>query len=243
MNKLLEETREIEFEKISYDQESEDYFETQKGDIPILISAPHGARHFRNNKWKEEDEYTSSIAIKLGETTGAHVIYVKNKTTEDSNYIKKSRYKDKVRDIIKNFNIRFLLDIHGVKKSRPFKVCVGTRYDKKDKSSCPSFKDIIETSLMGFQEPPIFNRQNFKAKKKETLTSFARNECGIESAQVELNASYRIVERKPDSSQAMNGKEPFFRAEEKDILDLFDQLKKMVLRIKEKIQNESPQDD
>ena len=31
--------------------------------------------------------------------------------------------------------------------------------------------------------------------------------------------------------------------EEKDILDLFDQLKKMVLRIKEKIQNESPQDD
>ncbi len=238
MNKLIEEIREIEFERVNYNQESEDYFETQEGNIPILISAPHGARHFRKDKWKEEDEYTSSIAIKLAEATGAHVIYVKNKTYEDPNYAERARYKDKIREIVLNDGIRFLLDIHGANKDRPFKICVGTRYNNNNESSCPTYKDTLEGVLRDFQEPPIFNRRNFKAKKKATVTSFARKECGIESAQVEINARYRIVERKPDSSKAMSGKEPVFKAEEKDVLDLFDHLKEMILRVSEKIESD-----
>jgi hypothetical protein len=238
MTKLIEEIRKIEFEKIKYGQESEDYFETQEGNIPILISAPHGARAFRNLKWKEEDEYTASIAIKLGDITGAHVIYVKNKTYEDSNYIRKTRYKEKVKDIIRDDGIKFLLDLHGVNKDRPFKICVGTRYNNNNESSCPTYKHIIEEALRDFQEPPIFNRRNFKAKKKETVTSFARKECGIESAQVEINARYRIVERKPDSSKAISGKEPVFKAEERDVLDLFNHLKEIILRVSEKIKSD-----
>ncbi len=237
MNPLVEEIKRIEFEKISYDQDGVDYFETQEGTIPILVSAPHGARHLREDKWKQEDEYTASIAIKLAETTGAHVIYVKNKTTEDSNYIPKSRYKDRVRSLVRDYKIKFLLDLHGASKNRPFKICIGTRYDKREKSSCPTLMGIIERSLMDFQEPPIFNRDNFKATRKETVTSFARKMCGIESAQAEINARYRIVERKPDSSKAMSGTEPFFQAEEKDILDLFDRLKKMIVMINEEIEN------
>jgi hypothetical protein len=235
MKRLIEEIREIEFERIKYDQESEQYFDIQEGNIPILISAPHGARHFRKDKWKEEDEYTSSIAIKLGQATGAHVIYVKNKTVEDPNYIRKSRYKDSVGDIIKRCQIRFLLDIHGANKNKPFKICVGTRYDEEEKSSCPTFKNLIEKSLVDFQEPPVFNRPYYRATKKETITSFARRECGIESAQIEINAGYRIVERKPDSSKAVTGEEPVFKAQEKDVLDVFDHLRRMVLTINKEI--------
>lgn len=67
MGRLLEEIKEIENTRIHYDKEDKEYFEFRKGKIPILISAPHGARHWRDNNWKEEDEYTSSIAIKLAE--------------------------------------------------------------------------------------------------------------------------------------------------------------------------------
>jgi hypothetical protein len=238
MTKLIEGIRKVEFEKIKYDQEAEDYFETQDGNIPVLISAPHGARHLRKGNWKEEDEYTSSIAIKLAEATGAHVIYVKNKTYEDPNYIERAKYKDKIREMVQNDGIKFLLDLHGVNKDRPFKVCVGTRHNNNSESSCPTYKDTIEEVLRDFQEPPIFNRRNFKAKKKETVTSFARKECGIESAQLEINARYRIVERKPDSSKAMSGEEPVFKADEKDVLDLFNHLKEMILRIREKINDQ-----
>jgi hypothetical protein len=52
---------------------------------------------------------------------------------------------------------------------------------------------------------------------------------------VEINARYRIVERKADSSKAMSGKEPVFKAEEKDVLDLFNHLKEMILKVSKKI--------
>jgi len=237
MHRIIRKLRDIEFERIHYGLDSEAFFETIEGSTPVLISAPHGARHFRKDKWKEEDEYTASMAIGLAEETGAHVIYVKNRTREDPNYDQRSRYKGRVREIIMDHGIQFLLDIHGASKKRPFKVCVGTRHDRRERSSCPTFKDIIEASLKEFQEPPIFNREFFKAAKEETVTSFARNQCGIESAQIEINALYRIVERKPDSAKALSGEEPFFRAEEKNILNLYHYLKGMILGIMEHIGN------
>ena len=95
---------------------------------------------------------------------------------------------------------------------------------------------VLEEVLRDLQEPPIFNRKDFKARKPETVTSFARIVCGIEAAQVEINAAYRIVERKPDSTKALAGKDPFFRADSKDVLMVFDTLKKTVQKISEKSQ-------
>jgi hypothetical protein len=102
------------------------------------ILTPHGAKHFRDDDWKEEDQYTSSIAIKLGEITGAHVIYVKNKTREDSNYMERTKYKERIKEAIEEHGIKFLMDLHGVDQHKPFKICVGTGYDENEKSSCPT---------------------------------------------------------------------------------------------------------
>ena len=239
MNKLIEEIKEIETEKIAYDLESEAYFDFKEGKIPILISAPHGAKHLRDGKWKEEDEYTASIAIKLGEITGAHVIYVKNKTREDSNHLKRTKYKERIKEVIEKHGIKFLMDLHGVGQNKAFKISVGIRHDDREACSCPTFKGIIENVLKEFQESPIFNRKNFKAKGRGTVTSFAREQCGIESAQFEINAAYRIVKRKPDSSEALEGNDPHFGAAEENVLELFGHLKEIVLRIKEEIESGS----
>ncbi len=62
--------------------------------------------------------------------------------------------------------------------------------------------------------------------------------CGIESAQFEIGAKYRVIERKLDSSKAGNGAEPDFKAEEKHVLELLRYLREMILRIKEEIETE-----
>jgi len=68
MDPILKEIEKIESEKINYQELSDDYFEIIQGKIPILLSAPHGARPYRNGKPRNvgEDEYTASIAIMLG---------------------------------------------------------------------------------------------------------------------------------------------------------------------------------
>jgi len=232
---ILRDIRAIEFERIRYDSAGDDYFEVIEGDIPILFSAPHGARHLRNGTWKGEDEYTSSLAVKLGELTGASVIFVKNKTEEDPNHAPQTRYKDAIRQLVHEHGIGFLADIHGADIRRGYKVSVGI-IDEGDmeRCSCPRCKPIINDAFRTFQSPP-FHLDAFTAASPETVTSFARHCCGIEAAQFEINARYRIVERKPDSTRALHGDSPHFRAEESDVLELVQCLKEMVFKITEEM--------
>jgi len=234
--KIVEDIREIEFHEIKYGQESPEYYGFIKGRIPVLISAPHGTRHFRRRwkHWKGEDEYTSSLAIELGRLTGAFVIYVKNKTREDPNNDPRSRYKTAVAKAVKEYHIKFLLDLHGSDEDRPYKIDIGILSGKTRKSSCPTFKKVITEAVSDF-EPKLFNKR-FCANDACTMTSFAKNELGIEAAQVEVNAKYRIVERKPDSSRARRGIEPHFKANPKDVLDLVTKLEQMVYEINLKIE-------
>ncbi|RJQ19381.1 MAG: hypothetical protein C4560_06155 [Nitrospiraceae bacterium] len=235
----VEDIRQIEYNEIKYDEASENYYGFIKGKIPVLISAPHGAMHFRRreNRWKGEDEYTASLAIKLGQLTGAHVIYVKNKTMEDPNNDLTSEYKNAVAEAVKKYNIKFLLDLHGADEDRPFKVDIGTIHDELLKSSCPTFRGTIGEAFSDF-EPQPFNKR-FGAKTPNTVTFFARNKLGIEAAQVEINARYRIVERKPDSAKAKSGIKPHFKADEKDVLNLLARLQRTVHEINLKIERDN----
>ncbi len=235
-DKILDDIIRIEYDEIKYGDESSEYYGFIKGKIPILISAPHGASHFRRrwHRWKGEDEYTSSIAIELGKLTGAHVIYVKNKTREDPNSDLKSRYKMAVARAVKDYHIQFLLDLHGSDEARPYKIDVGVINNETRRSSCPTFMQTIQEAFSDF-EPEIFNKR-FCANDTRTLTSFARNKLGIEAAQVEINARYRIVERKADSSRAKRGMDPCFKANPKDVLDLITKLERMIGEINQRIE-------
>ena len=230
MHALLKSIIKIEFEQINYRDEFEQYFRFVEGSIPILLSAPHGARHKRNGAWKGEDEYTASIAVKLAEMTNAHVIYVKNQTQEDPNATSTSAYKEKIKKIIKDFDIKFLADIHGANSNRNFKICAGIIDEDPEKCSCPTFKPVIQDALGGFQSP-LFNLEGLCAANPKRVTYFARHECGIESAQFEINADYRIIKRKPDSTYALNGMDLDFRADEQKVKELLCHMKKMILSL------------
>jgi len=225
MSSILREIRQIEFNQINYDEPSRDYFGYIKGHIPILISAPHGAKHYRTKeaRWKEEDAYTASMAIKLGELTGAHVIYVKNRAGEDPNHDVQTRYKDRLKQVVEQNHVKFVLDLHGAGRSQPFKVDVGTLSNDIQKSSCPTFKRIIAEAFQGY-EPQVFN-QRFCARGPGTVTCYARQTLGVESAQLEINAKCRIVESKTSG----------FKAEGPEVEDLIGRLARMILAINHQI--------
>ncbi len=227
---IVDGIRQIELSDIHPDRQRTEYFEYVKGRIPVLISAPHGAKHYRASQscWKAEDAYTSSLAIKLGQLTGAHVIYVKNKTAEDPNNDLASRYKDFLAQVVKENGIRFLIDLHGASRNRPFKIDVGTISNDPDKSSCPTFKPIIEQAFRGFDEE-IFNKR-FPAGGPGTITYFARNSLGIEAAQFEINALYRVIESRSD---------PSLKGDEQGVLDLVGRMWGMITDINKRISSGS----
>jgi hypothetical protein len=227
---IIDDLRQIEKSQIKINKLSETYYGYVRGQIPILISAPHGARHYRacESRWKAEDAYTSSLAIVLGRLTGAHVIYLKNKAAEDPNNDIHSRYKDFLANVVRENGIRFLIDLHGAHRDQPFKIDVGTLDNRTGKSSCPTFRPVIAEAFRDY-DGGLFNKQ-FRATNPGTITYFAKHDLGIEAAQFEINALCRILESRSD---------PSLRANEQDVLDLVGRLQKMIAAINEKI-SETP---
>jgi hypothetical protein len=230
---MSDDIKEIELSHIQYNRQSADYYGYIKGSIPVLISAPHGARHYRarESRWKAEDAYTSSWAVKLGQLTGAHVLYVKNKAAEDPNNDIRSRYKDFLGKVVKENGIRFIIDFHGAGRREPFKIDVGTVDDRSEKSSCPTFKPIIERAFRDY-DTDIFNKR-FDAKGACTITSYARNTLGIEAAQFEINARCRIIQSRSN---------PSIKADEDDVRDLMERLRGMIIAINERIAGGASED-
>jgi len=227
---IINEIRQIELDNIRRDVQSDDYFGYIEGKIPVLISAPHGAKHFRarENRWKCEDAFTAAIAIKLGRLTGAHVIFVKNKTLEDPNNALRCRYKDLLGKIVREHGIKFVMDIHGAGSEYPFKIDVGILDGRADKSSCPTFKHVIEKCLEGFDRG-IFNKR-FRARDPGTITWFAWKKLGVESAQFEISARYRRFE---------DGAGCPLKPDERGFSELLGRLRSIVVDINRKVSGQA----
>jgi hypothetical protein len=205
LTRLLELEEDVRYQELA--SESEPEFLYVEGQIPVLLSAPHGAVHTRRGKEKEEDEYTAGLARLLGELTGAHVLYARRKSLCDPNYYPGGAYKRLLSEVCRSSEIGFILDIHGTSSRRPFGIELGTACGQ----SCPDQKALLVEVLEkhGYCEsnPPGATRlwidhlfTGGGSDQIETVTRFAWKRLRIPAAQVEINGRLRIPRRKPDSS-------------------------------------------
>lgn len=200
----------IKYEKsVSYDVPSEQNtsFKLTKGKGQVLISAPHGARSFRNSRdeiWHEEDEYTAGMGFLLNEITDVHSIVTVNKNNEfDPNYKEDNPYKETIRQFVEQNDIKFILDLHGAAFESEFL----------------SKNQLIDLGAAGNPpvsiEPTIFNKiraiiekrlgrgvterkgkQGFDADiKNRTITNYCYRLKGVSSLQIEMKPQVRVLER------------------------------------------------
>ena len=190
-----------------YATKDEPEFRDIAGTIPILISAPHGAAHTRNGKYKGEDEYTAAFAQLIAEERGAHCIYARRKSHTDPNVAEDALYKEKVREICSENEIRFVIDLHGMWTHHDAGLELGTREGR----SCPDQKALIIQSL---KESGFATENNKKLLRlridnkfsgngsptRETMIKFVSKKLKIPAAQIEINAYNRVVKRREDAA-------------------------------------------
>ena len=189
----------------------------------ILLSAPHGAKNYRNSKnerWHEEDEYTAGIAQLLGELCNVSVIATIFKNEKyDPNFTddRAIAYKKEIASLIEQAGVKFVVDLHGAALNSPTllptqMIDLGFRSDEEKERSIESkHVERLEYLLQNTGKicnPDCFvvGRNRFSAGSKGTITSFVFNNFGLQtkyrtqSIQIEMKPQVRIAHRFPTAS-------------------------------------------
>lgn len=185
-------------------------FRYQPGRLPVLLSAPHGAAHRREGRYKQEDEFTAAFVRLLAERTGAAALYACAQSESDPNWDAVSPYKTALAALVADGDIRFVVDVHGMGDRHKFGIALGTMGGA---SCAPRHEQLIAANLVaaGFSEATAQEARAFPALRwdrfvinhgrftgglaNHTVTRFAAETLGIHAAQFELCASLRIVRR------------------------------------------------
>ena len=174
-----------ELENLKFNED----FKICKGKIPILFSSSHTMIQKREDGTvKLSEPYTKAIALYLNKYHNVYSI-IKNKDTGiDSNKDNYDEYNIEMRRVIKENEIKLVIDLHGASKNRDFDIEFGTL-----NNLTADFSTIRELEE-AFIENGITNIQHNNPFKGGAITKGIYALDNIEIIQLEINGKYRDKE-------------------------------------------------
>ena len=163
-----------------------DDFVVLKGNIPILFSASHTMmqRH-DDGTYKFNEPYTKAIALYLNKYFKVYSIVKNNDTGIDSNRDNHDDYNVKMRRVIKENDIKLVIDLHGSAKEREFDIEFGTLNNLSADFS--TIKELEEA----FVENGICEVSYNNPFKGGAITQGIFALIDVDVVQVEINGKYR----------------------------------------------------
>ena len=161
------------------------------GKIPILLSAPHAVRSFKNGSLKEADVLTGPIVEFLCKETGANGIirtYNLQDEPNSSNIGYSLRYKEAILDLVDRNDIKCMIDIHGCHERHPFDFEIGTN-NGLNINNMNNFLDTICEGFATIGETVVDKK--FKASLETNICNYISKKSRIPCFQVEINSKFR----------------------------------------------------
>ena len=136
-----------------------------------------------------------AVALELQKRTGAYLIAKTKNCNDDANFDAVSPYKEELKRQIKKHKIKYLIDIHGLKKSRDIDINLGTNFGQNIKTNEKLFDFLFE----GFKQRgfDVSVDQPFCGDVDTVSGNVAKN-CKIWAIQIEINCKYTNEKRYAD---------------------------------------------
>lgn len=161
----------------------------------VLISAPHGVTQIREGKPKFAEIGSLATAIFLSKECKTNFIAKTQTNNDDANYDLTSPYKESIRNLvnnknnnlIKDKNIQYVIDFHGLAKHRPMDINLGTDNGKNIENNKKLFYLLVKLLTdNGFN---VSIDTPFKGGEK-TIAGFSRGlNNNMWSIQIEINCA------------------------------------------------------
>lgn len=173
----------------------EESFKVLKGSVPVLVSCAHSIDQVRNGMLKPRELYSGALCKLIHERTNCHVIYKYHNDGIDDNFVLHTKYKQKIGKIIKDNNIKLLIDIHGMvgsksKRFRGYYVELGTNNGRNllDKTSLSEdFTRIFNDNGVN----KVVTDKKFRASKCHTISRYVARTYKTPSIQIEISGDFR----------------------------------------------------
>ena len=165
-----------------FDEEHPEPYVIKSGTLPIIISAPHTYRHFREGRVKEAERGAGVIAMALGDMKGTHRIVKAREDGDDPNYSADSPYKKALAAYMTENGVRYLIDLHELAPSRPTDVNPLINGGKNIKGNEDLYGEIKNVFINGGFIPgfrPGKPTSDFIAKVLSKVTLFGAIYLGI----------------------------------------------------------------
>lgn len=204
------------------------------GRRPVLVSAPHGACHWRQGRWKGQDAYTAALAHVLAEHTGAHALYTVRRIRPDPNFEDDSDYKRVLARLLSEHPIDLVIDLHGARSDWEFGLALGTI----DSRTCPAYEmgliqAFIEQKFTLDGSPGLdrlwVNRFFKGGARQHTVTRFVWEQCRVNAVQLEINGRLRMIA--PRLNPAGASHQPWFAADPARLLRAVTALNNIIMAI------------
>lgn len=169
-------------------EEVEDIFLYKIGTIPVLLTAPHTMIQQREDgTFKLDEPYTKAIVRYVSKNINCSYLIKTKDTMIDDNKDEIDEFKILLSKIIKENNIKLVLDIHGSSRDREFDIELGTLNNiSADYSTINELKE-------SFIEHGIKNIELNNPFKGGGITRYVYGTTDIDVIQIEINRNYRDI--------------------------------------------------
>ena len=167
-----------------------DNFMIIEGKLPILLSAPHAVKHFRSGKEKQDDTSTGPLVEIICQKCGTYGIIRTFNKMDDPNFDDTGlglKYKNTIVELVKEKEIKYLLDIHACSDEHGFDINIGTNDGKNINND--NFLEIIKNEFEKIGKVEV--DKMFKASGENTVCNYVHRNAGISCFQIEISASLR----------------------------------------------------
>ncbi len=169
------------------------------GIIPIVVSSPHAVDHPRWGTLKRADTFTGPLTLQLAALTRATALVYANTTDEDPNYDAGGPYKQHLATLVRSSGARLVVDIHGMARSRPWPIVIGTNSGKTVGDQHWLTSTLFDSlTRAGFENMLVDDPRRFNASHPHNVASFVWRELRTPAIQIEIHKDYRDPGHLPD---------------------------------------------
>lgn len=158
------------------------------GSIPVLFTAPHTMEQVHSDGYiKNSEPFTKAIALYLNKKCDSSYLVKIKDTGLDSNRDNHDEFKKLLFDIVKENNIKLVIDLHGADHNRDFDVEFGTMNNLS--ADYTTLKELEEA----FVHNGIVNIKYNEPFKGGAITQYLYNIKEVDVIQIEINGRYRDI--------------------------------------------------